>query len=88
MEQSGIVLSSVLKDGAYTDSSYRKFDTYLNPKIMKVGGNETEEYEQCISQIGIESKVKRFEEIKIMYMTEEGNTKEEDMTGFRSRIVQ
>ncbi|KAL4450257.1 hypothetical protein ABPG74_008963 [Tetrahymena malaccensis] len=88
IEKNVVVFSNKLVENSYYNSEYAKFDTYLNPKITKISSQTIEDYEECSSTIGIESQVIRHTDIQIQYMDEEGNTKEEEMSGFKSRLFQ
>ncbi|EWS73693.1 peptide deformylase (macronuclear) [Tetrahymena thermophila SB210] len=88
IEKSVVVFSNKIVENKYYDSEYVKFDTYLNPKITKISNQKLEDFEECTSTFGIESQVERHTDILIQYMDEEGNMKEEEMSGFKSRLFQ
>ncbi|KAL4475781.1 hypothetical protein ABPG72_011558 [Tetrahymena utriculariae] len=88
IEKNIVVFSKKIVEKQYYDSEYIKFDTYLNPKITKISNQTLIDFEECQSTIGIESQVVRHSDILIQYMDEEGNSKEEEMNGFKSRLFQ
>lgn len=60
----------------------------INPEILEYSKEVTETDEGCLSVPGIYRKVKRAYEIKVRYMNENGEEKEETMTGFLAKAFQ
>lgn len=60
----------------------------INPEILSFSEAVSETDEGCLSVPGIYRKVKRAYEIKVRYMDEKGETKEEVMTGFLAKAFQ
>lgn len=54
----------------------------VNPEILHLSEEIAESEEGCLSIPGIYRKVKRAYEIKVRYMNERGETKEETINGF------
>lgn len=60
----------------------------INPEILEYSEEFTETDEGCLSVPGIYKKVKRAYEIKVKYLNEKGEEKEETMTGFLAKAFQ
>ena len=63
-------------------------EIFINPEILDIS-NETEYLEEgCLSLPGILEEVKRPIKIKIKYLDGDFNEKEEEFSGFLSRVIQ
>lgn len=60
----------------------------INPEILSFSEEISEADEGCLSVPGIYRKVKRAYEIKVKYTNENGEIKEEIMTGFLAKAFQ
>lgn len=60
----------------------------INPEILEFSESISESDEGCLSVPGIYKKVKRAYEIKVKYMNEMGEVKEETMNGFLAKAFQ
>lgn len=60
----------------------------INPEILESSEEVTESDEGCLSVPGIYRKVKRAYEIKVRYMNEAGEIKEETINGFLAKAFQ
>ncbi|WP_300357732.1 peptide deformylase [Fusobacterium sp.] len=60
----------------------------INPEILEFSESISESDEGCLSVPGIYKKVKRAYEIKVKYMNELGEVKEETMNGFLAKAFQ
>ena len=60
----------------------------INPEILEYSEEFTETDEGCLSVPGVYKKVKRAYEIKVKYLNENGEEKEETMTGFLAKAFQ
>ena len=62
--------------------------TFINPLIVGEDGEEWEFEEGCLSIPNIRENVTRQEKVKIRYMDEDWNPKEEEYDGVKARIIQ
>lgn len=60
----------------------------INPEILEFSESISESDEGCLSVPGIYKKVKRAYEIKVKYMNELGEVKEETINGFLAKAFQ
>lgn len=60
----------------------------INPEITEFGAEEIELEEGCLSIPGIYKRVKRPEKIKVKYLNEKGEVKEEELDGIWARVFQ
>jgi len=60
---------------------------YINPEILLKEGNCIE-FEGCLSVPGAEGEVERAEQVRLKYVTCEGEPVEESFEGFYARILQ
>ena len=60
----------------------------INPEILEFSKEISESDEGCLSVPGIYKKVKRAYEIKVKYMDESGEIREEAMKGFLAKAFQ
>lgn len=61
---------------------------FINPEIVEVFGNNCSYEEGCLSVPGLHENVVRQDGVKIKYLDENFNEKEETLTGAASRVVQ
>lgn len=76
---------SVAVSVTYTDN---KFQTFINPKIVKSSKKMNLYREQCMSIGILSADVKRPEQITLRWMDEKGGKHEEDFSGFMARLLQ
>lgn len=67
-------------------ASFKK--VFVNPKIVEESGEEWAFKEGCLSIPGIRENVVREERVKLSYMDENFNVKEEVFEGMAARIIQ
>ena len=60
----------------------------FNPKIVDTFGDKTYMVEGCLSYPGLTFKVKRFENIRVRFSNEKGETNTTIFRGITSRIIQ
>lgn len=62
--------------------------TLINPVIEILDGEEIARNEGCLSLPGLSEKVRRTEHIRLSWVDEDFNPREEEISGFLARIVQ
>jgi peptide deformylase len=67
-------------------SDFKK--AFINPVIVEEEGDSWEFEEGCLSIPNIRENVTRPEKLRIRYLDEEGNPKEEEYDGMKARIIQ
>ena len=72
----------------FDDKTDLTFRVFINPEITKYEGDETVDYEGCLSIPDIYGKVKRFSKIRLKAFDLEGNVIKVSLEGFIARIVQ
>jgi peptide deformylase len=72
----------------FDDKSVRDFITLINPEIVKLEGQITEDYEGCLSVPDVYGLVPRFDKIRIKALDINGNEVRFKADGFLSRIIQ
>ena len=81
-----VVDGTTLDDEEEDMTDFKK--TFINPVIVKEEGEEWEFEEGCLSIPHIRENVARQEKVKIRYVDEEWNPKEEEYDGVKARIIQ
>ena len=81
-----VVDGTTLDDEEEDMSNFKK--TFINPVIVREDGEEWEFEEGCLSIPNIRENVSRQEKVKIRYMDEDWNLKEEEYDGVKARIIQ
>ena len=81
-----VVDGTTLDDEEEDMTDFKK--TFINPVIVKEEGEEWEFEEGCLSIPNIRENVVRQEKVKIRYVDEEWNPKEEEYDGVKARIIQ
>ncbi len=66
----------------------RSFDAYINPEIVKLEGQSSEELEGCLSVASIYGKVSRYQKVKIKALNLEGKPVRLTATDFLARVFQ
>ncbi|GHV12094.1 peptide deformylase [Bacteroidia bacterium] len=79
-----IDLTGIEKDPACV--GFKK--TFINPKIVETGGEETVEEEGCLSVPDIHEKVPRPSRVRLQYMDENFQAHDEIFEGFPARAIQ
>ncbi|MGH7234032.1 MAG: peptide deformylase, partial [Candidatus Saccharimonadales bacterium] len=72
----------------YENKEDKSFGVFINPEITKLEGEQTEDYEGCLSVPDIYGKVKRFGKIRIKATSVDGQTIRLNVSGFLARIFQ
>lgn len=62
--------------------------TLINPEIEVLDGDPVSRSEGCLSVPGLSEEVKRVEHIRLRWLDEDFNPREEEISGFLARIVQ
>jgi len=78
-----IIIRSELEDKAVRD-----FTALINPEIIKVEGEITEDYEGCLSVPNIYGKVSRHSKVRVKAMNIDGDQVRFKADGFLARIIQ
>jgi len=60
----------------------------INPIIEPIGGQQTEDWEGCLSVPGLRGKVPRFHHIRYSGFDPDGQSVEREVDGFHARVVQ
>ena len=69
-------------------SEDKKFDVFINPKIIKTYGEQELDFEGCLSVKDIYGLVPRYPKVKVQAMDENGEIKRTVAEGFRARLIQ
>ena len=72
----------------FEDKAIREFTALINPKIVKLEGEITVDYEGCLSVPGVYGKVPRHNKIRIKALDINGNEVRFKTEGFLARIIQ
>ncbi|MEO7363881.1 MAG: peptide deformylase [Candidatus Saccharimonadales bacterium] len=72
----------------YDDKDDHEFTVFINPEITKREGELIEDYEGCLSVIGVYGKIKRHDKIKLKALDLEGKEFRVTAEGFLARIFQ
>ena len=63
-------------------------NAYINPEIIKTAGKQIIKEEGCLSLPGFAANVKRFENLTLKYLDENGQEKTFEASDFLARIIQ
>ncbi|HUD11265.1 MAG TPA: peptide deformylase [Candidatus Saccharimonadia bacterium] len=66
----------------------RSFNVYVNPEIVKLEGEPTEELEGCLSVKDIYGSVSRYPKVKVKALNLDGKPVRVTATGFLARVFQ
>lgn len=72
----------------FDDKAIREFTALINPKIVKLEGEITSDYEGCLSVPGVYGKVPRYNKVRIKALSVNGNEVRFKAEGFLARIIQ
>jgi peptide deformylase len=72
----------------FDDKSVRDFVALINPEIVKLEGEISEDYEGCLSVPDVYGRVPRFNKIRIKALDINGNEVRFKADGFLARIIQ
>jgi peptide deformylase len=72
----------------FDDKAVREFTALINPKIVKLEGKITTDYEGCLSVPGIYGKVPRYNKVRIKALDINGHEVRFKAEGFLARIIQ
>ena len=72
----------------FDDKTDLTFRVFINPEITKYEGEETEDFEGCLSVPDIYGKIKRFSKIRLKALDLDGNKIRLNLEGFIARILQ
>ena len=72
----------------FDDKSVREFTALINPEIIKLEGEITEDYEGCLSVPDVYGKVPRHNKARVRAMDIDGNEVRFKTDGFLARIIQ
>lgn len=72
----------------FDDKAIREFTALINPKIVKLEGEITSDYEGCLSVPGVYGKVPRYNKVRIKALDINGNEVRFKAEGFLARIIQ
>jgi peptide deformylase len=87
--QIGKSLRMFVVDGAPMDEEMSDFKrVFINPQIMASDGVPWSFEEGCLSIPGVREEILREPNLRITYLNEDWEEKEEELTGLRARIVQ
>ena len=81
-----VVDGTTLEDEEEDMTDFKK--VFINPVIVQEEGDSWEFEEGCLSIPNIRENIVRQEKVRIRYMDEEGNPKEEEFDGMKARIIQ
>ena len=71
-----------------TDVEYNIFKVLINPVIVEHSDEIINGEEGCLSYPGVTRKVDRYLKIKVKYKNEQFRSREEEFSGFVSRVIQ
>lgn len=77
----------VIRDD-FDDKEQKSFSVFINPEIVKVEGEPTEELEGCLSVKDIYGSVERYPKVKVKALSLEGRPVRVTATGFLARVFQ
>jgi peptide deformylase len=72
----------------FDDKADESFNVYINPEIVKLEGEPTEELEGCLSVKDIYGSVARYPKVKMKALNLEGRPVRVTATGFLARVLQ
>jgi peptide deformylase len=78
----------VVVRGSFEDKADKTFHVYVNPEIVKLEGNPTEELEGCLSVKDIYGAVSRYPKVKVKALNLEGRQVRVTATDFLARVFQ
>lgn len=93
----GVALAAVQIDRPYKiiivrndfeNKKDKSFSIFINPEIVKFEGEQTEDYEGCLSVTDIYGKVMRYTKVRIRALDENGQPVRIKAEGFLARIFQ
>lgn len=93
----GVALAAVQIDKPYRiiivrhdfeNKGDKTFHIFINPEIMKLEGEQEEDYEGCLSVTDIYGKVLRYNKVRVRALDENGKTVRVKAEGFLARIFQ
>lgn len=73
---------------SFDDKTDRSFQVFINPEIVKSYGELIEDFEGCLSVIGIYGKVPRYEKVKVKALNLDGREVRITAEGFLARVLQ
>ena len=87
--QLGDLRRAIVVRSSFDDKEDRSFTALINPEIIKYEGEETEDYEGCLSVAhGIYGLVKRADKIRARALDIDGNEVRFKADGFLARVIQ
>ncbi len=72
----------------FDNKAVRDFTALINPEIVKLEGEITEDYEGCLSVPNVYGRVPRFNKVRVKAMDIDGNDVRFKAEGFLARIIQ
>ncbi len=72
----------------FDNKSDRTFRALINPVLLKADGKKVYELEGCLSVAGFYGRVKRYPNIRIKALDEQGSVVKISATGFLARLLQ
>lgn len=72
----------------FDDKADKTFSVFINPQIVKLEGEVTEDFEGCLSVGGIYGKVPRHTKIRMRALDENGQEVKVRAEGFLARVLQ
>jgi peptide deformylase len=72
----------------FDDKAVRDFTALINPEIIKLEGEITEDFEGCLSVPDVYGKVPRYNKARVKAMDVDGNEVRFKADGFLARIIQ
>jgi peptide deformylase len=93
----GVALAAIQVDKPYKiiivrndfdNKQDKTFKVFINPEIMKVEGEVTEDFEGCLSVTDIYGKVPRYDKVRIRAMDHTGAVVRIKAEGFLARVFQ
>jgi peptide deformylase len=86
--QVGVGLSMFVLNTKAIDPSLDGYETFINPKAVKTGGEQTKQEEGCLSFPGVRAKIKRHKTFGIEYTTLNGTTETLSGDGLLAQALQ
>lgn len=72
----------------FDDKKDKTFSVFINPQIVKLEGEVTDDFEGCLSVAGIYGKVPRYSKIRMRALDENGHEIRVRAEGFLARVLQ
>jgi len=72
----------------FDEKENKNFQVFINPKIVKLGGQLLEDFEGCLSVPDIYGKVPRYDQVKVKALDQEAREVTINATGFLARVLQ